>query len=267
MRPTFLPMLCLVQPALALAQPDLSPLQRPSRPMIAAAQQHYLSGSRFFEEGQYDAALVEFTASFQLSGERDLLHNISWTHEKAGRARDALAYAERYRAACQGSEEEARAARRVEFLKTKYGLTEGGAVSTNPAASTPVVPTAQNATSAVTAAPIPEGRRKPSSLSIGLLAGGGALTLGGIGCLAGAWTTGQQTTNPDLTFADANGLVDRGKALNATGIALTVAGGALVVGGIVLATLPRRAVQPSAVSRTLRTSQSSGILTAEIWTR
>lgn len=193
-----------------------------------------------------------------------LLHNVLWTHEKAGRAREALAYAERYRAACQGTEEEARAARRVEFLKTKYGLTEGG---TNPAASTPVVPTAQNATSAVTAAPIPEGRRKPSSLSIGLLAGGGALTLGGIGCLAGAWTTGQQTTNPDLTFADASGLVDRGKALNATGIALTVVGGALVVGGIVLATLPRRAVQPSAVSRTLRTSQSSGILTAEVWTR
>jgi hypothetical protein len=29
------------------AQPDLPPLQRPSRPMIEAAQQHYLSGTRF----------------------------------------------------------------------------------------------------------------------------------------------------------------------------------------------------------------------------
>jgi hypothetical protein len=39
--------------------------------MIEAAQQHYLSGTRFFEQGQWDAALVEFSASFQLSGERD----------------------------------------------------------------------------------------------------------------------------------------------------------------------------------------------------
>ena len=57
--------------AVAHAQPDLSPLQRPSRPMIEAAQQHYLSGTRFFEAGSWDAALVEFSASFQLSGERD----------------------------------------------------------------------------------------------------------------------------------------------------------------------------------------------------
>lgn len=60
---------------IAQAQPDLSPLQRPSRPMIEAAQQHYLSGTRFFEQSQWDAALVEFSASFQLSGERDLLQS------------------------------------------------------------------------------------------------------------------------------------------------------------------------------------------------
>lgn len=39
------------------------PLQRPSRPMSEAAQQHYASGTRFFEEDQWDAALVEFIAS------------------------------------------------------------------------------------------------------------------------------------------------------------------------------------------------------------
>jgi len=46
----------------AFAQ-DYSPLQRPSRPMREAAQTHYLSGARFFESGQYDAALVEFEAA------------------------------------------------------------------------------------------------------------------------------------------------------------------------------------------------------------
>ena len=216
------------------SQPDLSPLQSPSRPTREAAQQHYASGTRFFEEGQWDAALVEFIASFQLSGERDLLHNISWTHEKAGRTREALDYAERYLAACRGSEDEERAAKRVGFLKAKYGEPANGAASMGQVVPAPVATaSAQSAASAATAVPSSEGKAKPPALAIGLLAGGGALALGGIGCLAGAWSTAAQANSADLTFAQGSGLIDRGHALNATGIALTVTGGALVVGGAV----------------------------------
>ena len=229
-------------PVVSYAQPDLSPLQRPSRPMIEAAQQHYLTGTRFFEEGQWDASLVEFTASFQLSGERDLLHNISWTHEKAGRTREALDYAERYLVACRGTQDEERAAKRVVFLKAKYGDPASGTTSTVQAAPVPVgIPTTQNAASEATAAPSSEGKANPPAVAIGLIAGGGALVLGGIGCLAGAWSTSQQANSADLTFAQGSGLIDRGHALNATGIALTVTGGALVVGGAVTwAVLARR---------------------------
>jgi len=202
--------------------------------MREAAQQHYASGTRFFEQGQWDASLVEFTASFQLSGERDLLFNISWTHEKAGRTREALEYAERYLVACQGTEDEERATKRVAFLKAKYRQSASGAASTVQAAPVPLVtPTTQSAASEATAAPSTEGKAKPPALAIGLLAGGGALALGGIGCLAGAWSTSQQANSPDLTFAQVSGLIDRGHALNATGIALTVTGGAVVVGGAV----------------------------------
>ncbi len=232
----------LLLPAFAEAQPDLSPLQRPSRPMIEAAQQHYLTGTRFFEQGQWDASLVEFTASFQLSGERDLLFNISWTHEKAGRTREALEYAERYLVACRGTDDEERAAKRVAFLKAKYGQSASGTASTVQSAPVPVVTqTTQNAASAATAVPSSEGKAKPPAVAIGLLAGGGALALGGIGCLAGAWSTSQQANSADLTFAQGSGLIDRGHALNTTGIALTVTGGALVVGGAVTwAVLARR---------------------------
>ncbi len=235
-----LPLLCAS--VVTHAQPELSPLQRPSRPMIEAAQQHYLTGTRFFEEGQWDASLVEFTASFQLSGERDLLHNISWTHEKAGRTREALDYAERYLVACRGTQDEERATKRVAFLKAKYGQSASGAASTVQAAPVPLATaTAQSAASAATAAPSSEGKAKPPALAIGLLAGGGALALGGIGCLAGAWFTAAQASSADLTFAQGSGLIDRGHALNATGIALTVTGGALVVGGAVTwAVLARR---------------------------
>ena len=146
----------------AHAQPDLSPLQRPSRPMREAAQQHYASGTRFFEEGQWDAALVEFEASWRLSGEADLLHNISWTHEKAGRAREALEYAERYLVACRGTQDEERAAKRVVFLKAKYGDPANGAASTGQAIPVPVVTaTAQSAASEATGAPRMAGKAKP----------------------------------------------------------------------------------------------------------
>ena len=237
---------------LAFAQPDLSPLQRPSRPMREAAQAHYLSGARFFESGQYDAALVEFEAAFRLSGEADFLHNISWTHEKAGRIKEAIEYAVRYQAAVPTGEDQERARRRVEFLKQRYSTTptptEPSEDSTSPAATPAPIATAPTVTPQ-SAAPVQqttESRAKVHPLALGLVVGGGALTAAGIGCLAGAWATGQQLGNADLAFGDASSLIDRGRALNATGIALTVVGGAAVVGGAVTwAVLGRRTTPPA----------------------
>jgi tetratricopeptide (TPR) repeat protein len=223
----------------ASAEPDLSPLQRPSRPMREAAQTHYLSGARFFETGQYDAALVEFEAAFRLSGEADFLHNISWTHEKAGRIKEAIEYAVRYQAAVPTGEDQDRARRRVEFLKQRYSTTpapsEPLAAPSSPASTAAPIATAPTVTPQ-SAAPVQqttESRAKVPPLALGLVVGGGALTVAGIGCLAGAWATGQQIGNADLAFGDASSLVDRGRALNTTGIALTVVGGAVVVSGAV----------------------------------
>ena len=242
-------------PQVVLAQGDLSPLQRPSRPMREAAQTHYLSGARFFESGQYDAALVEFEAAFRLSGEADFLHNISWTHEKAGRIKEAIEYAVRYQAAVPTGEDQDRARRRVEFLKQRYSTTpaptEPSAAPISPAATPAPIETAPTATPQ-SAAPVQqtsESRAKVPPLALGLVVGGGALTAAGIGCLAGAWSTGQQLGNADLAFGDASLLRDRGRALNATGIALTVLGGAVVVGGAVTwAVLGRQAGRPTTVA-------------------
>ncbi len=79
--------------------------------------------------------------------------------------------------------------RRV-FSKQRYG---GGAA---PVAEPVVTQTAQTATSAPRMDVGAGGKAKPPSLAIGLLAGGG-----GVGCLAGAWATGQQASNPELTLA------------------------------------------------------------------
>ena len=228
----------LLLPLSGRSEPDLSPLQRPSRPMIEAAQAHYQSGARFFESGSYDAALVEFEAAWRLSGEPDLLHNLSWTHEKAGRIKEAIDYAVRYQTAVQTVEDQERGRRRVEFLKQRYasGATEPtiapGSPSPAPAPQPPSVP--QNAPSPAPEPTKPGSQHKVPPLAIGLLTGGGALALGGIGCLAGAWSTSQQVGNTDLTFAEGSALSSRGHALNATGIALTVVGGAVVAGGAVM---------------------------------
>ncbi len=58
----------------------------------------------------------------------------------------------------------------------------------------------------------------------GVTVAGGLLTLGGIGCLVGAWTTSQATQDPAISFQQWVDLGSRGRALNAAGRSLTIAG-------------------------------------------
>jgi hypothetical protein len=43
--------------------------QKPTKPMIDAAERYFRDGVRFTEEGNYDAARVSFEAGYKLSGE------------------------------------------------------------------------------------------------------------------------------------------------------------------------------------------------------
>ena len=117
-------LLCLPSVALADIPPaqDLAPLHRPSRPMREAAQQHYQAGERFFRDAQFDAAIVEFEAAYKLSGEPDMVYNLSRTSEKAGKVKEALEYAARYQTLVVGTDEEERAQRRIEFLRGRYSV-------------------------------------------------------------------------------------------------------------------------------------------------
>ena len=201
--------------------------------MVEAAQRHYLDGARFFESGQLDAALVEFEAAFRLSGgERDLLHNLSWTHEKAGRVREAIGYAERYLKACAGNgDDEARARRRVEFLRRTYPESVETAKppeTAKPETSKPETPKPE------TAQPIAIGRGagKVPRGSWALLGAGGAVLFAGVGLLGGAWATGQGLRDgPAVTWEEWNDAATRGRNLDAAGIALSVVGSAAVLAG------------------------------------
>jgi hypothetical protein len=70
--------------------------QKPTKPMIDAAERYFRDGVRFTEEGNYDAARVSFEAGYKLSGEPFFLHDLSWTAERQGQLGDAIGFAERY---------------------------------------------------------------------------------------------------------------------------------------------------------------------------
>ena len=233
-------LLCL-SPVLASAQ-TIAPTapQKPTKPMIDAAERHFHDGVRFTEEGNYEAAKICFESGYKLSGEPDFLHNLSWTAERQGQLADAVTYAERYLAAKPDADNAERTRRRVELLRSRMGqaapTSQPSQVQAVPAPQ-PAPAQIQNAASAPTK-PAPRGKVPPAA--IGLLAGGGALTLAGVGLLAGAWATGKQAQSPGVTYDEWATLGDRGRALNTGGLSLAIVGGAVVVAGGVWAVVGRK---------------------------
>jgi tetratricopeptide (TPR) repeat protein len=97
--------------------------QKPTKPMIDAAERYFRDGVRFTEEGNYDAARVSFEAGYKLSGEPDFLHNLSWTAERQGQLGDAIGFAERYLAAKPDAEDAGRTRSRIERMRSQLGQT------------------------------------------------------------------------------------------------------------------------------------------------
>lgn len=210
--------------------------QRPTKPMIDVAERHFHDGVKFTEEGNYEAARVCFESGYKLSGEPDFLHNLSWTAERQGHLSDAISYAERYLEARPNADNAERTRRRIELLRSRLGpLPQPEAPK--PAAQPDPAP---NATSAPPSPPPPQKARKVPPGAIGLLAGGGALALAGVGLLAGASATGQQAQAQGLTFEEWNALGDKGRALSAGGLSLAIVGGVAVVGGGIWAIVGRK---------------------------
>ncbi len=203
--------------------------QKPTKPMIDAAERYFRDGVQFTEEGNYDAARLSFEAGYKLSGEPDFLHNLSWTAERQGQIADSISFAERYLAAKPDAEDAGRTRNRIERMRSQLGQTapssQPAPVPATPAqpvpATAPTLP--QNAASDPTSPAKVSGRGKVPPAAIGLLAGGGALNLAGIGGLAG------------VTFDEWSRLGDQGRALNTAGLALAIGGGVALVGGDVWA--------------------------------
>ncbi|UJR83949.1 hypothetical protein [Sandaracinus amylolyticus] len=82
---------------------------RAQTPSDEQARTHFESGRLYFERGEYDAALREFEAAYELSHRTQLLYNIYLTLERLGRPGDAADRLEAFVAASPELDDEARA--------------------------------------------------------------------------------------------------------------------------------------------------------------
>jgi hypothetical protein len=233
MRPLVLALALLLTTSVANADEQIR--QPPT--LRDAAKAHFRDGLAFFQSEQFGPAIVEFRAAWELSGERDLLHNLSWACEKAGRVIEAKDYASRYLAQSRGTEDEAMAERRVKFLSGRYPDAEAAPATTAPEAKPAAAPeanpptTAQAATVA-TDSPKPSVKRRP--LAIGLLVGGGAALAVSAGLAGGAIGAWAEAANPDTYFDRWQSLNSRSQALSIVSGVFGAVGVGLIVPGVVL---------------------------------
>lgn len=216
-----------------------------SPPDILLAHKHFDDGIDLYRHGRFDLAFVEFEATYAITHEPDLLHNLSQTAEKLGRFADALQFEERFLAA-----------KRADLTQSELDQTAGRIARLRERLTVNVKP----ATDAPTRHPVPAG-------SIGLLVGGGLLLIGGIGTGAAALSTQKTLQNGGEFFTgDYQALVDRGNALNSATIALDVIGGVALAAGAVWAIVDRvrvrRSVNATAAARQGTAGESIGLFAA-----
>lgn len=204
---------------------------KPAPQLLDAAKRHYDDAVRFYQEGRYDAARIEFEASFALSKEPDLLYNLSTTAEKQGQLADAIRYAERYLEVKPDAEDIAKVKERIARLRAQQSGPSSPPIPAPPAA---VQPPSEPTVLLVAPPPSTSSSVRPPLVRapLVLLGVGGVLLLGGVGAGAGAFATAREIENRGMIpYRELTDLEGRGKALNIAAISLSTVGGAMVVAG------------------------------------
>ena len=84
------------QPKPAPQKPAPAPAPSPGDDVRAIAASHFKQGQAYFKLGDYDRAIAEYQAAFDLSAEPSLIFNIGLCHVRANRSEEALASFKRY---------------------------------------------------------------------------------------------------------------------------------------------------------------------------
>lgn len=192
---------------------------------VDAAKAHLESGAAFFEQGQYEAARIEFEAGYQLSHRSGFLFNLAKVAQRQGKLDECRTLAKQYEVAaatiCVETKENCAPDPEIPKL-----LKECQA----PLAANPVaVPSA-----APTAAPVvavADQLRKPNLVMPSLLLGfGGAALIGSLGCALATFPINSRVRQP-ITQEDYTNAQTEGMRLNAASGSLLGIGLALGVSG------------------------------------
>jgi hypothetical protein len=194
---------------------------------VALASQHFDTAIDLYRQRKFAEARIEFEASYALSHASDLLHNLSLTTEKLGQLADAIQFEERFLAA-----------KRADLTQSEIDQSDGRLSRLRAKLAGPV------------GGPMPasEQPRRVPPAAIGLLSGGAALLVAGIGCGAAALSDRDRLYSG--VFADERAAIEeRGPKLSNAAIGLYVIGGLAAVAGASWAIVHRIRSSRPAVAR------------------
>lgn len=223
-----------------------------------AARAHFESGTAYLSRSDYDDALREFKAAYDLSKRPELLLNIATVYERMGRPRDAVdALTQFLNEAPENHPERGTVQHRIENLKKRIPEGESAGAATVADAG---APTSTTAAPPSTAASPPQAEREsaPSKLPAMIALGvGGAATIGAVvtGIIAKVKYDDAKDsckhTCPDSTVAPINRLALVSDIL--TGVAIVGVG----VGTVLLITSSGSSEKPTGVVPRLRVDVGS----------
>lgn len=205
-----LTLLLLLLPHRLSAQPASPPA---SESATKAAAAHHETGTRFFEEGRYDLARIEFEAAFALTQEPDLLYNIAICFEREGDIKQVVAYLERYLAAKPDDEKT-----KAKLQKMREQLAPASVAPAQPPLAPAPAPQAATAVNRMST------KRK---VGIALLGVGAALLVGSLATGISTQLDRDTLMSGELTYGDAMVTAKRARVTWGATIALGIAGGAL----------------------------------------
>ena len=183
-----------------------------------AASAHYETGNKFFLDGEFEKARIEFEAAYKLTNEPDLLFNIAICYEREGAVRSALTALETY-AAKRPADEKAQA--KIKRMREELGIVKPP--STGDPANTP------------------SRRFTPRRIAgIALVSLGAAALIATIGLGASTERDRRALESGTLTFTEATAAADRAAGTRGGAIGLGVVFALSVGAGVPLLVLPQK---------------------------
>lgn len=198
---------------------------------IAQAKKAFAAGTRAYENGDFETALMRFERAYELTGSPDLLYNIATVSDRMRRDEEALEAYEGYIAARPNSPDREHVRGRIEVLRASIEAKQRAALNAEIEAERAALEAAEKIKA-----------ERPLTHYVGPGVGpwitigvGSAVAVTGAVFLGLGQRDQNSVSNAPggSSFTDFEGQADRGPRRTKTGIALLSVGAAGVLGGVI----------------------------------